>query len=300
MSENSNTMLREAENKVFIEGTVSEISMEIKQVQGKEAITGEIVVTTGENLIHTIGVFANKFKKDSNIENSIFKGLSTVMTDYKSIAKYGIEEADTVRISGAKLVVNDWYNPAGVLQSPVKISTNFINRLKAGDEFNPKAEFEVEVFIHKIIDEIDKKTNELTGRKLICGLVPIYDGKVAPMDFVVDKDLVDAVVSTYEAGQTIKIYGDLHNSSITTTKVIAVAIGKPKETVSTITTNERIFTGGSDVYSEDGSLAFKVDTIQNAMAIRTEFLEELKNKKNTPSYNKAAASTPKSGKKLPF
>jgi len=303
MSEN-NTMMREADNKVFIEGTVSEISMEVKQVQGKEAISGEIVVLTGDNLIHTVDVFAYKLKKDGT-ENSVFKGLSTVMTDYKSIAKFGMDEADKVRISGAKLVVNDWYNPAGVLSSTVKINTNFVNRLKAGEEFNPKAEFEVEVFIHKITDETDKKTNDLTGRKIISGLVPIYDGKVVPMDFVVaDKDLINAVTAMYEAGQTIKIYGDLNNTVITTTKVTAVAIGKPKETTSTITTNERIFTGGSDPYMEDSALAFKVDTIKNAMSVRTEALEELKNKKTSPSNGnaggKTASSTPKSGKALPF
>lgn len=303
MSE-TNTMLREADNKVFIEGTVSEINFELKPVQGKDAITGEIVVTTGENAVHTIDVFAYKITKESK-ENSVYKGLCTVMNEYKSIAKYGKDEADKVRISGAKLVVNDYYNPAGELKSIVKISTNFVNRLKAGEEFNPKAEFEIEAFIHKITDELDKKSNELTGRKIISGLVPIYDGKVVPMEFIVaDKELITAVNSMYEVGQTIKIYGDLINTVVTTTKVTAVAIGKPKETTSTITTNEKIFTGGSEPYVEDSALAFRMETIKNAMAVRTEHLEELKTKKSTTatgnSGGKTASSTPKSGKSLPF
>lgn len=75
------------------------------------------------------------------------------MNEYKSIAKFG-KRSRQVRITGAKLVVNDYYNPAGELKSIVKISSNFVNRLKVAEEFNPRAEFEIELFIHKIIDEI--------------------------------------------------------------------------------------------------------------------------------------------------
>jgi hypothetical protein len=301
LSEN-NTILREADNKAFIEGTVSEINFELKPIQGKDAITGDIVVTTGENAVHTVDVFAYKLTKDGK-DNSVYKGLCTVMNEYKSIAKYGKEEADKVRISGAKLVGNDYYNPAGELKSIIKINTNFVNRLKAGEEYNPKAEFEVEIFIHKLTDEVDKKTGDLTGRKIISGLVPVYDGKVIPMEFIVaDKELVAAVDSMYEIGQTVKVYGDLINTVTTTTKTTAVAIGKPKETTSTLTVREMIFTGGTEPYLEDNANVFSMETIKNAMAVRTEYLEELKNKKNTSTNagGKTASNTPKTNKALPF
>ena len=98
----SETILREADNKVFVEGTVSEINFEIKEIDGKEAIMGDIVIQLDDDSICTVDIFSYKFKKDGN-ENTIFKGLSTVMNEYKSIAKFGKEEADKVRISGAKL-----------------------------------------------------------------------------------------------------------------------------------------------------------------------------------------------------
>lgn len=294
----SETILREADNKVFVEGTVSEINFEIKEIDGKEAIMGDIVIQLDDDSICTVDVFSYKFKKDGN-ENTIFKGLSTVMNEYKSIAKFGKEEADKVRISGAKLIVNDYYNNAGVLKSDIKIQTSFINRMKQGEELNPKAEFEVELFIHKINDEIDKN-NELTGNKIISGLVPVYDGKIVPMDFIVkDPELVQGIESLYEPGQTIKLYGDV-NISITTTKtIVPVAIGKPKEIINTITTRELIVTGGSEPYAEDDANTFNIETVKNAMAVRTEFLEELKNKKDTPRGSKIS-SVPNSGKKLPF
>jgi hypothetical protein len=294
----SETILREADNKVFVEGTVSEINFEIKEIDGKEAIMGDIVIQLDDDSICTVDIFSYKFKKDGN-ENTIFKGLSTVMNEYKSIAKFGKEEADKVRISGAKLIVNDYYNNAGVLKSDIKIQTSFINRMKQGEELNPKAEFEVELFIHKINDEIDKN-NELTGNKIISGLVPVYDGKIVPMDFIVkDPELVQGIESLYEPGQTIKLYGDV-NISITTTKtIVPVAIGKPKEIINTITTRELIVTGGSEPYAEDDANTFNIETIKNAMAVRTEFLEELKNKKDTPRGSKIS-SVPNSGKKLPF
>jgi len=294
----SETMLREADNKVFVEGTVSEVNFEIKQIDGKEAITGDIVIQLNDDSICTVDVFSYKFKKDGN-ENTVFKGLSTVMNEYKSIAKFGKEEADKVRISGAKLVVNDYYNSSGELKSIVKMQTNFVNRMKQGEELNPKAEFEVEVFIHKINDELNKN-NELTGNKIISGLVPVYDGKIVPMDFIVkDPELVQGIESLYEPGQTVKLYGDV-NISITTTKtIIPVAIGKPKEVINTLTTRELIITGGSEPYIEDDANVFNVETVKNAMAVRTEMLEELKNKKDTPK-GKKASSVPNSGKKLPF
>lgn len=306
MSENTATTestMREADNRVFIEGLVSEINFEVKEVQGKDAITGDISVETGENSIHVVDVFAYKFTKEGK-ENSVFKSLTTVMNEYKSIAKVGREEADKVRISGAKLVVNDYYNQSGELRSPVKINTNFVNRLKAGDEFSPKAEFEVEIFIHKLNDEVDKKSGEPTGRKLISGLVPIYNGKVVPMEFVVaDPALVDAVDSMYEIGQTVKIYGDMINHVSTEKKVTAVAIGKPKETTTTITVKELVFTGGSEPYEEENSKVYNMEAIKTAMSVRTEYLAELKEKKSKGSTSSGSASvtnTKAHGKDLPF
>jgi hypothetical protein len=300
MSE-TNTMLREAENKVFVEGIVSEVNFEVKQIDGKDAITGDIVIQVSENEICTLDVFSYKLKKDGS-ENAVFKGLCTVKDEYKSIAKVGVEEADRVRISGAKIVVNDFYNNAGVLKSDIKVQTNFINRLKAGEELNPKATFEVETFIHKIYDHVDTKTSEVTGYKVISGLVPIYDGKIVPMEFIVkDPEIVQGIESLYEPGQTVRLYGDV-NIAVTTTKtIVPVAIGKPKEVINTITTRELIVTGGSEPYLEDNPNSFNVETVKNAMAIRTEALEELKNKKDKKnSGGKAASSVPKSGKTLPF
>lgn len=301
MSE-STTMLREAENKVFVEGIVSEVNLEVKQIEGKEAITGDIVVQISEDAICTVDVFSYKLKKDGS-ENSVFKGLSTVKDEYKSIAKVGKDEADRVRISGAKIIVKDFYNNAGILKSDVKVQTNFVNRMKAGEELNPKATYEVEIFIHKITDQIDTKTNEVTGNKIINGLVPIYDGKIVPMDFIViDPEIIQGIESLYEPGQTVKLYGDVNISIITTKTLVPVAIGKPKEVTNTVTTRELIVTGGSEPYTEDNANVFSVETVKNAMAVRTEMLEELKKKKDTPkgSGGKTASSTPKSGKSLPF
>ena len=301
MSETT-TMLREADNKVFVEGVVSEVNLEVKQIDGKDAITGDIVVQVSDDAICTVDVFSYKLKKDGS-ENSIFKGLSTVKDEYKSIAKIGKDEADKVRISGAKITVNDYYNNAGVLKSDVKVQTNFVNRLKVGEELNPKATFEVEIFVHKISDQVDPKTNEVTGNKIISGLVPVYDGKIVPMDFIVnDPEIIQGVESLYEPGQTIKLYGDVNISISTTKTLVPVAIGKPKEVINTVTTRELIVTGGSEPYEEDNANSFNVETVKNAMAVRTEMLEELKKKKDAPknSGGKTASTTPKSGKALPF
>lgn len=298
----ANTMLREAENNVIVEGIVSEINLEVKDVQGKKAITGNLVIEIAENAICTVDVFANELKKDGG-ENSTFKGLNTVMNEYKSIAKVGKEEADKVRITGAKITVNDYYNGADVLKSDVKVNTNFINRLKAGEEFNPRAEFAIETFIHKMNDEVDSN-GDVTGNKIISGLVPVYDGKIVPMDFIIkDQEIIQGIESLYEPGQTVKLYGDVNIAISTTKTLVPVAIGKPKEVIKTLTTRELIVTGGSEPYLEDNPNVFAVETVKNAMAAREEMLAELKAKKDTSKSNsggKTASSTPKSGKSLPF
>ncbi|MFA7157298.1 MAG: hypothetical protein WC123_06390 [Bacilli bacterium] len=298
----ANTMLREAENNVIVEGIVSEINLEVKDIQGKEAITGNLVIEIGETAICTVDVFANKFKKGTTDENSIFKGLSTVMNEYKSIAKVGKEEADKVRITGAKLTVNDYYNGADVLKSDVKVQTNFINRLKVGEEFNPRAEFAIEIFIHKMNDEVDSN-GDVTGNKVISGLVPVYNGKIVPMEFIVkDQEIAQGIESLYEPGQSVKLYGDVNIAISTIKTLVPVAIGKPKEVIKTLTTRELIVTGGSEPYLEDNPNVFSIDTIKNAMTVREEMLAELKNKKDTKGNagGKTASSTPKSGKTLPF
>jgi hypothetical protein len=276
--------IRQAENKVFIEGTVNEKRMEIKDIDGKDAITGEIDIKTGDNSIHTVRVFSYKFKTDGS-PNGVFKGLETVMNEYKTIAVDGADAADKVKISGAQLGVNEYWGQDGILRSITQLSTNFINRLKTTDTFNPRAEFEIEVYIEAMIDETDKEGIE-TGRLKVKGLTGIYGGKIIPLEFIVaDDSAIDYIRGNYNQGDTVKLFGEVINNVIRVEKTPEVAFGKATTRIFDIVTRELLITGGLPAYDDDNPKKYSVDAIRKARVERDNHLDELKkkNENNAPS-----------------
>lgn len=291
--------IRQSENKVFIEGIVNEKRMEIKTIDGKEAITGEIDIKTGDNSIHTVRVFSYKFTKPKDgqaaKESSIFKALETVMNEYKTIAVDGEEAADKVKISGASFGVNDYYGQDRELRSITQLSTNFINRLKSTDAYNPRAEFEIEVYIEAIIDETDKEGVE-TGRLKIKGLTGVYGGKIIPLNFVVSDDgAVDYIRGNYNQGDTVKFFGEVINNTTRVEKIPEVAFGKANPKVFDIVTRELLITGGLPAYDDENPKKYSVDAIKKAKVERDNYLEDLKKKSENGTSSAPSAPSPNAG-----
>lgn len=287
--------LREAENQVVVEGLFAENRLEDVEIDGIKVIRGEFDVEVAEGEIHTLRVYATEKKKDGT-ENSIYKGLKTVKNEYKSIASHGREEADKVRITNGKLGLNEYYAPDGQLKQYTQLTTNFINRVPVNDKFEPKAEFEVELFVHSVTDEI--KNNEETGRVILKGYVPLFNGRVIPMQFVVDKDGADFVKDNYEPGKTVKVFGEIINRVEIKKTEEKVAFGKPKEKISRNIVRELLVTGGYDPYEEDNSKVFDPKLIKAALTEREIYLENLKNKKKEePKEEEKPAFGSKTSKK---
>jgi hypothetical protein len=268
--------LREAANQVQVEGLFAENRMEIVEVDGMKVIRGEFDVEVAEGEVHTFRVYATEKKKDGT-DNNIFKGLKTVMDEYKSIASHGREEADKVRITNGKLGLNEYYAPDGQLKQYTQLTTNFVNRVPANDKFEPKAEFEVELFVHSVTDEI--KNNEETGRVILKGYVPLFNGRVIPMQFVVGEEGAEFVKDNYEPGTTVKIFGEIINRVEIKKIEEPVAFGKPKEKITKNIVRELRVTGGKEPYDEESSLVFDPKLIKAALTEREIYLENLKNKK---------------------
>lgn len=272
--------LREGFNEVNVEGVLLEKRIELKTFSGKESISGEIDVEIEDGEVHTINLFSNKLKKDGT-ENGNYKGLKTIMDEYKSVADVGKEEADKVRITDGKIGLNEYFSQNGELKSYPKISTNFVNRVKASENFTPKAEFKTEVFVKSVLPE--EKNHEETGRVVLKGYIPLYGGKLIPFSFVVtNKEAIDYVEENYEPGTTVKINGEIINKVEIKKTVEAVAFGKPQESITRKTTREYVISGGSDPYEEENKDAYSMETIKKALTEREIHLEELKNKKNEP------------------
>lgn len=295
MTENV-TQIREAENRVKIEGVVKEIRLEEKD----DVISGDVVIQTDEKSEHVVSVYVNKHTKSGG-ENKAFKGMETVMNDYVSVAglmKSGkthdeaISEATCVRINNGKLDRQEFYTPSGEFVSNARISSNFISRI-TDDCFEPKAEFEVECYIDKIRKEI--KDNEETGRIIIDTIMPLYGGKVVPQQFVAADEVAEYIEDNYAAKQTAMFWGDVIN--IAERNVIKKSgFGKDKEDVRVNYKRELIITGGgNEPYDDEDPKAYTTKQIQEAWKVReTETLPEMLKKsqnKGKQGVNKSTKNT---------
>lgn len=272
--------IREAINEVFIEGVLKEKALELATIdteQGKaDVIRGDLVIATDENSEHRVRVFANKLTKEKK-ENSVYKGLVTVMNEYVSIAealKNGgtAEDASKVRVSKGKLGLNEYYAPNGELKSFPTIQTNFVNRVDKN--YSPKAEFTLEAYFEGMKPEM--KDEEETGRLVVNVIVPLYGGKVIPLTLIAaDEDVAQYLYTNYETKKTSKIWGELVNT-VEVTRTEEKGFGKSKEKVITRTLHELLITGGEeDMYDDEDEKSYSTDLIKKAMAERDIQLDKM-------------------------
>ena len=266
------TNLRQAEAKVNIEGLVSEVSLteEMNKELGCNQISGYLTVKTDDTNFVRFNVRVNE-KTKAGTDNRAYPGIVTVMNEYQSIAAVGEEAADKVRITGdLNLYHSDQNN-----QDMVGYKSNFFNRV-TGD-YNPHAEFDVEMFISGMTPEVNTDGEE-TGRILVKGWVPQYENGIEPLTLVAPVDVADAVESTFEPGQTVRFFGEVINDRVVIKREIPVAIGKPKIETHISSKNELRITGASEAYEEGVSpvAPYDADTIKAAIQARKDRIESRK------------------------
>jgi hypothetical protein len=267
--------LREAVNQVTIEGTLLEVRH--TEWKSKEGLNIELDIEVEENEVHTFKAMTRYKKKDGS-DNGIAKGYQTVINEYLTVAKHGRDQADKVRVTQGKIGLNDYLGQDGMLKSYPELSTNFVNRIGAGDEFNPRAEFDVEIFVKSVVPEI--KNEEETGRVKVNAIIPVFGAKVIPFEFMVSQEGAEWVSDNYEVGCTTRVYGDIVNFREVKETEVPVAFGKPQKKITTKTIREYLITGGIDPYEEENVNRFTIEAIQKAMVERETYLAELKNKGN--------------------
>lgn len=281
--------LREATNKVVIEGILLEIRH--NEWKSKEGINVELDIEVSPNEVHTVHA-RSAYKKKDGTDNGIAKGLKTVVDEYLSVAKHGRDAADKVRVTQGRIELNEYFGQDEKLRSFPQISTNFINRVQSGEEFKPRAEFEVELVVRSVKPETDKKGNE-TGRAVLDGYIPLYGGKVIPFSFKITEEDSEYVQDNYEAGQTVFIYGDIVNFKETIVKKTEAAFGKDKETVTYNTIREYVVTGGEEPYDDDNVKSYDLELIKKALVERETYLNELK--ENSKKRNEVPKEDKKNG-----
>ena len=287
------THLRQAQLNASIEGIVSENNLELTSENGVDHIKGNLIVQTSD--VNFITVNANQYSKKKKNDkftdevNKVFAGLKTVMEQYKSIAKYGRDEATKVRVQG-DINLYGYYGRDGVLHEGIGYKSSFFNRVKE-DEYEPHATYTAEMYIESMYPEVDREGEE-TGRLIVKGWSPTYSG-IGKIEMIAPNDIAGDVADAYSKGETVTFDGEIVNSKVVTEKVIPRKIGKPKKEIHTKYKNELIITGASDAAPE--GKAYDSDAIQLAIQEYKNYLEETKNR----SANSSSGSPSTAGFKKP-
>ena len=300
--ENNNvkqTNLRQADAKVTVVGIVSDKKLEMKTENGVRTIEGTITIKTSDTNFVQMRVRCADKKKDGT-ENKAFAGVMTVMNEYKSIADDGADEADRVRTSGQINLFRNNNNGNEI----VSYTSNFFNRIKSNQTYEPKAEFEVEMYIKTLVPEMNKDGEE-TGRYKIVGWIPTFNG-IEPLELFVPEELADVVSNTYEPKQTARFYGEIVQNVTYETIERPMAFGVKKETKANFI-NELVVTGGSPAYNAEteeevvkggNQIPYNPDTIQAAIEERDRRIKEEQNKPRTNTANNTKPSGASRGRQL--
>ena len=291
-------MLRQAENRVRIEGILSEINLKygsyVKNGATVDTVGGDIKVLVNQqingedvSLIIPVYMFASKLT-NAGKPNPAYASIESVMKEYVSIASgAGEAGADRVRITSGSIRMNEYWNQQGQLVSFPRVNASFVG--KATGEFRPEASWSMEFAVASMDFVTDADGVEVEPKKLrIKVLVPQYGGKIDTMElYATNPRVIDAITSYWENQKTYTAKGRL-NFTTTTQKIIEeMDFGEPEERIRTTTVSELVVTKGTQAPLED-EMAFAPAELAAALKEHKAYLETLKDKtaskpKNTPA-----------------
>lgn len=295
-------MLRQAENKVKIEGILSEIDLKtgsfMKNGSKVDSIGGTIKVKVEQKigdkeytLEIPVHMFASKLT-NAGKPNPAYESISRIMNEYTSIAAAGGEDgADRIRITSGQIQMNEYYGQNGQLISFPRINSSFVTKVKK-EEFSPEAIFVTDFYVASKEDEVDAN-DTATGRIKIRGVLPQYGGRVDVVDFYgMPGTVKDSISKYWNEGDTVKAQGRLNFSSKTEKIVREVDFGEPQVDIRTINVSELIITGGNQT-PVDGEFAFDPDEIEKGLIERRERLDSQKERDMERAKNRGSKAPAK-------
>lgn len=296
-------MLRQAENRVRIEGILSEINLKygsfVKNGATIDNIGGSIKVLVDQvindeavELEIPVYMFATKLT-NAGKPNPAYESIEKVMTEFTSIASgAGKAGADKVRITGATIRMNEYYNQQGQLVSFPRINASFV--AKATGEFRPEASWSLEFAVSSMDFVTDNEGVEVEPKKLrIKVIVPQYGGKVDTMElYATNPRVIDAVTSYWENSKTYSAKGRLNFTSTTREVIEECDFGEPDVRYQTVTVSELVVTKGTQSPMEDEK-AFEPAELATALKEHKAYLETLKDKTNNKTYPTPAPTSAK-------
>lgn len=204
-----NEALRQLQNTVEVIGTLK--SKDLKErvsKNGNKYISGDLVVVSKfDNKVqeHKIRVYAAESSK-------LYKGIQTVMNEYKTIDDDGEENADRIQVTG-DLTLNEYYNSQGQLVQFNQIRGVFFTRLNESKnkDLKDKAIAVIEAVVEGFTQELDKESLP-TGNYHVKAFTVGYGNKVIELkNVIVGKDLAQSFMDLYVPGSTGKLTFKLNN-----------------------------------------------------------------------------------------
>lgn len=280
-------MIRETENNVRIEGILSEVDLNYgsfkKKTTGEtvNSIGGTIKVQVNQNvngepvmLEVPIHMFASEYT-NKGTKNPAYQNIEKIKNEFTSIAAAGgVQNADAVRITNGRIVMNEFANKFGEISSYPRIQASFVNKISQ-NEMTPQATFSINFVVGKKTPEVNKEGIE-TGRLKLTGVVPQFGGKVDVIDFIATSPkVIESIEQYWNENDTVCAIGCLNFSSRRETVVKEVDFGEPQKTVRTFSVSELIITGGAATPLE-GDAAYDLAEIRDALAERKVRLDKMK------------------------
>jgi len=269
-------MLKQNLNEIEIVGKLSSVNLkETTNKKGNECIYGEVKVHTQEEIGGMtvpieipINVYANKFTKAGK-DNPAYQSLKDVQEKMVSIEACGNEEEATrIRVyeNSDPISENIFKNSqTGELVTSQRIKASFFNRASQNQE--DKARFQTVICILSIKDEVNKD-GEPTGRLIVTGAYPNYNGELQVIPYVVgNENAINHIQTYWNKGDTVKVYGKINYSYRVEKTLEEVGFGEPIERKRTVSHKEFLITSGS-ANALDEEVAFDPQDISKGLEAR--------------------------------
>ncbi len=254
-------MIRQSLNEVVIEGILSEKNLSLTSFndsstgEKKDAIRGDITVRViqeieGEEVTLDIPVnfFATKLTKKGK-PSPAYSSIKDALDNYSSIAEVGIDAASRIRVTGAKVQMNEYYTPDLKFINYPRIQASFINRIKAED-CHMRAIWEMELFIKEMGFQIDKEGVE-TATFEIKGINVDYGEMANVIPVITNRaNIASALQATYQPGDTVPMSGWLNFTSEQKVIFEEVEIGDPIEKIRTTNVSELVISAAKAAKDE--------------------------------------------------
>ena len=233
--------LKKGLNEVEITGVVKENKLKEGKSDKGNYINGSLVIKTGEFSNIEIKVFVNELTKKGkeDIRYGVLKQIAS--GDLPTLAD-GATEEEAIKVniwsddpSFSAGFKEDIFKPKNSSKVVTKINIDLgFRKIEIDDKIKPedyKAKFDVDVYVDKIKEEI--KDDEETCRVIVSGYVPVYGGKVIPIEMVAgivkdeegnEFDFAEQFRTDFDEGTPLRLWGKINFQQIVQEKKVVYQV----------------------------------------------------------------------------